>query len=280
MLRIERNYIKALLRPRPAASHKGDYGRLLVVAGSHGMAGAAALCARGAFRGGAGLVKVATEPQLFLAVHAAVPEATCLDESLLRNAPDRVLAGVSAAAAGPGLGVTTEAKEIVEVLLTRFEGTLILDADALNVAARDASALKEARASVIITPHTGEAARLLGVSTKEVDGDRAGAAADLARLTGATVALKGNGTLVARGGDVYLNATGNPGMATGGSGDVLTGVIAAFAGQGMGTLDAAMAGVHVHGLAGDIAAERVGEYGLMASDIAEAVAAAIKAVMS
>jgi NAD(P)H-hydrate epimerase len=173
----------------------------------------------------------------------------------------------------------------VRFVLKRYGGPLVLDADALNVIAGDSiltgmlrfRAQQSGCGAAIVTPHPGEAARLLGSGSSGLRGERAESARALVELTGAICVLKGANTLIASPeGVLYVNETGNPGMATGGSGDVLTGVIAALAGQGLHALDAALAGVYLHGLAGDIAAERTGEYGLMASDIAEAAALAIK----
>jgi NAD(P)H-hydrate epimerase len=280
MQAINADYIRATIRPRAADVHKGQCGRLLIVAGSHGMAGAAVLCARGAFRSGAGLVSVSIIEELFPVVHSGAVEATCVGRDLSRLD----LSSFSAVAMGPGLGNTENTAGLVRFVLKSYDGALVLDADALNVVAGDSilTGMLRARAekpcgAAIITPHPGEAARLLGSGLPRQLGERAGVARALAEMTGAVSVLKGARTLTAApGGALYVNETGNPGMATGGSGDVLTGAIAALAGQGLGALDAALAGVYLHGLAGDIAAARVGEYGLIASDIAEALALAIE----
>jgi NAD(P)H-hydrate epimerase len=277
--RINAAYIRTTLKPRAADVHKGQCGRLLIVAGSLGMAGAAVLCARGAFRSGAGLVSVSVREELFPVIHGGVTEATCVG----RDLAGLDLSAFDAVAMGPGLGNTENTAGLVRFVLKSYGGTLVLDADALNVIAGDAilTGMLRARAqrpcgASIITPHPGEAARLLGQGSPALRGGRAEIARALAELTGAVSVLKGARTLTAvPDGPLCVNETGNPGMATGGSGDVLTGVIAALAGQGLRAPDAALAGVYLHGLAGDIAAERVGEYGLMASDIAEAMGSAI-----
>ncbi|MDR1573676.1 MAG: NAD(P)H-hydrate dehydratase [Clostridiales Family XIII bacterium] len=278
---IDADGIRSMLKPRAADAHKGQCGRVLIVAGSLGMAGAAVLCARGAFRSGAGLVSVSVREELFPVIHGGAAEATCAS----RDLASLDLSAFSAVAMGPGLGNTENTAGLVRFVLKRYNGPLVLDADALNVIAGDsiltgmlkARAQKSGGGAAIITPHPGEAARLLGRSASVQSGERAENARALSELTGAISVLKGANTLIASPeGALYVNETGNPGMATGGSGDVLTGAITALAGQGLHALDAALAGVYLHGLAGDIAAERFGEYGLMASDIAEAMALAIK----
>ncbi|MDR2295506.1 MAG: NAD(P)H-hydrate dehydratase [Clostridiales Family XIII bacterium] len=276
---VDAAYVRERLRPRAADTHKGQCGRLLIVAGSHGMAGAAVLCARGAFRSGAGLVSVSVLEELFPVIHGGVAEATCVGRDLARLD----LSAFDAVAMGPGLGNAENTAGLVRFVLKSYDGTLVLDADALNVIAGDSilTGMLRARAlrpcgAAIITPHPGEAARLLGLGSPAPRDERAESARALAALTGAISVLKGARTLTASpAGELYVNETGNPGMATGGSGDVLTGAIAALAGQGLCPLDAALTGVYLHGLAGDIAAARVGEYGLTASDIAEALALAI-----
>ena len=271
-------FARALLKPRRADAHKGDFGRILIIAGSPGMAGAAALCARGAFRSGAGLVTVCVHEELFPVIHALVPEATCMARGEMRDGAD--LSRFDALAMGPGLGNNPETADLVRRVSEIYGGPAVLDADALNVIAGEAEAFAAFKGRVIITPHCGEAAKLLGISSDEVSFDRPGAARRLARLCGGVAVLKGAGSLTASpGGLLLINTSGNPGMATGGSGDVLTGIIASFAGQGFAPFEAAAAGVYVHGRAGDLSAERLGEYGVMASDIAQNTALAISGLM-
>jgi NAD(P)H-hydrate epimerase len=239
------------------------------------------------------------EESFFPVIHCGVNEATCVDRNeLLADAP-RFLSGFNAVAAGPGLGDSPEARALTEALLRHYKGPLILDADALNAIAGEAQILKQALGDVIITPHAGEASRILGISSAEINKDRVAAAQALADITGSIVVLKGHESLVAFCRDkipspeqaglpsgleiddkfiIYRNMTGNPGMATAGSGDVLTGIIASFAGQGMTGFGAAMSGVYIHGIAGDLAADEWGEYGLTASDIAKKTALAIKGI--
>ncbi|MDR0357697.1 MAG: NAD(P)H-hydrate dehydratase [Clostridiales Family XIII bacterium] len=293
---ITKKYVKYLLKRRDRRSSKGDFGRLLIVAGSPGMVGAAALCATGALRGGAGLVSVSVDESLFSIVQTCVPCAVCVKRSeaakllTFREEDASVRSGkgdamshaaplYEAAVIGPGIGMSSDARETTEAILGAYTGILVIDADALNLVAASGLNVRDSRASAILTPHEGEAARLLGTERDRVRSDREGAARALAERFGATTILKGSDTLVASpGGDIYVNPTGNPGMATGGSGDVLSGVVAAFAGQGLSAQDAARAGAYVHGLAGDMRAREIGEYGLIASDIADALPRAILSV--
>ena len=275
MIAIEITYKEIreiFFKKRKRDSQKGDYGRVLIIAGSKGMAGAAILCARGALRAGAGLVTLYVPKELIPTVQAAVPGATCLMKDPM---PDE-LGIYDAVAIGPGLGTGQGARNAVSYVLKYYEGKLVMDADALNIIAGTKTKLDD---DTIITPHPGEAARLLDTSTGVIQARREAAAAFLAEKLGCVSVLKGAGTLVSFTDPVlrlYINTTGNPGMATGGSGDVLTGVIAAFMAQGMTTLGAARAGVYVHGLAGDFMANEIGENGLTAEDLPDGVARALK----
>lgn len=281
------------IRKRKREIHKGHCGRILLVAGSEGMMGAAVLSCRSALRSGGGLVQLAVPNELFPVAQVAVPEATCRPRSF--SAGD--LARYDAVAAGPGLGTDRESVETVRCLLEGYEGNLVLDADALNVIAEPGNHLmdlvRSRKGQTIITPHPGEAGRLLQMP--EITGvtdsvRRMDFAKKLAEKTGAVAVLKGADTIVATpGGDSYTNTTGNPGMATGGSGDVLTGMIAGLWGQkqtcedgGLRRLaawEAAVCGVFLHGLAGDLAAEELGEYGMIAGDIAEKIPFAIRQIL-
>ncbi|MBO5666930.1 MAG: NAD(P)H-hydrate dehydratase [Firmicutes bacterium] len=281
---IDAAYVKTYVQKRDRQVHKGNCGKLLIVAGSCGMGGAAVLCARGALRTGAGLVQVSAPQELWPVIHTGVMEATCLS----RRTSDWDLNSYQAVAIGPGLGVKNENQRIIEHILMQYRGTVVLDADALNHLAEDEDLMALAAGSagcgrkgqLIITPHPGEAARLLGCSTAQIAADRVGAAQALANKLNAVAVLKGAGTIVAApSGETYTNTTGNPGMATGGSGDVLTGMIAALLGQGLGPLEAACCGVYLHGLAGDLGAGYWGEYSLMASDIADSIALAIRQIL-
>ena len=298
---ITADLVQTRIRKRRKEIHKGDCGRVLIVAGSEGMMGAAVLSCRSALRSGAGLVQLAVPKELFPVAQVAVPEATCRTRSF---SPED-LARYDAVAVGPGLGTERESVEAVKFILEHYEGPLVLDADALNIIAEPENQLllllQVRRGQTVVTPHIGEARRLLGEDgAKYFAGnaeERLAMADALTELTGATVVLKGKGSLVSTEGEVtYINTTGNPGMATGGSGDVLTGIIAGLWGQkqpadedeadctrgGFRRLtahEAAACGVYLHGLAGDLAAEELGEYGLIAGDIAEKTPLAVKKIL-
>jgi NAD(P)H-hydrate epimerase len=267
------------LKPRAADAHKGDFGKVLIIAGSMGMSGAAALAGRAALRCGAGLVRVAT-PKSVLPIAASIePSFTTIalpeDNAgrISAKAINTILDAVGdndVLAFGPGIGVSGGLQTVLMALLESNGLRLIIDADGLNNLARIKDWPTKLKAELILTPHPGEMKRLWsGVFREELPGDRQQQAAQLAQQTKTVVALKGAGTVVTDGEKVYVNKTGNPGMATAGSGDVLTGAIAALAGQGLGSYDAAVLGVYIHGLAGDIAAERIGQVSLMATDIIE-----------
>ena len=280
---ITRKTVKNIIERRKREIHKGSCGRILIAAGSVGMAGSAVLAARGALRSGAGLVQLSVPEEIFPIVQTGVIEATCLTASL-----DQIdLSRYNAAAAGPGLGDSRESVEKVRILLDSFDGPLVLDADGLNIAAREVffDLMRARGGRLIITPHMGEARRLMAKDFSEKMTRRELAEA-LADKSGAVTVLKGAGTVVAaEGRKTYTNTTGNPGMATAGSGDVLTGIITSLCGQRhsdgrpIEPLEAALAGVYIHGLAGDLGAEEKGEYGLIAGDIAEYTALAVKKIL-
>lgn len=276
---INLEYVNTVIKERPRDIHKGDCGRVLVIAGSVGMAGAAMLCARGALRAGAGLVRISAPEELYPILQVGVPEATCVSRDISRL--DYMAADVIAI--GPGLGDDESNGEIIRTILENYNKTIVLDADGINTISRAdlGQALRETEAAVIMTPHPGEAARFLGYCGKQVDtGDREQTIADLSICSNSLCILKGCETLVAVPyGNSYINTTGNPGMATGGSGDVLTGIIAALAGQGLAPADAARAGVFIHGMAGDISAEQLGQTGMTAMDIANNTALAFKKII-
>ena len=302
---ITADLVQTMIRKRKKEIHKGDCGRILIVAGAEGMMGAAVLACRSALRSGAGLVQLAVPKELFPVAQIAVPEATCRPRSFLPEDLSRY----DAVAVGPGLGTDKESVEAVRFILEFYKGPLVLDADALNIIAEPENQLllllQVRGGETVITPHIGEARRLLGLA-EQADGsensrskyfarsgeERQAMADALAELTGAAVVLKGMGSLVAMDGEkTYTNTTGNPGMATGGSGDVLTGMIAGLWGQkqpdpegedGFRRLtarQAAVCGVYLHGLAGDLAAEELGEYGLIAGDIAAKIPFAVNKIL-
>ncbi|HZE88034.1 MAG TPA: NAD(P)H-hydrate dehydratase, partial [Verrucomicrobiae bacterium] len=270
---------------RARAAHKGDFGHVLVVAGSRGKSGAAVLLARACLRSGAGLVTVASPASAQPTIAAAVPEAMTAP---LPETPSGALAGAAlppllklledrdVLAAGPGLGMEDETADTVRALVAACRRPMVLDADALNaLAVRGTRPALEAPA--VATPHPGEAARLLGVTSATVSAERLSAARQLARDLGAAVVLKGWRTLTASPeGMVRVNSSGNPGMATGGSGDALTGVVAAWLAQGLKPATAAALSVFVHGLAGDLAAAQLGELSTIAGDIVDHLPAAYR----
>ena len=267
------------LKPRAFDGHKGDYGKVCIIAGSIGMSGAAALAGRAALRAGAGLVRVATPRSVLPIVASIEPSFTTIalpeDEGgrISAKAIDAILAAVSendAMAFGPGIGISGALRSILEVLLEQQSLRLLVDADGLNNLAGMKNWSAKLKAKLVLTPHPGEMKRLWsGLFREPLPAERQEQAVRLAQQTKTVVALKGAGTVVSDGRKVYINKTGNPGMATAGSGDVLTGVITALLGQGLSDFDAAVLGVYIHGLAGDIAAERVGQISLIATDIAQ-----------
>ncbi len=269
------------LKPRVVDAHKGDFGKVCIIAGSVGMSGAAALAGRAALRCGAGLVRVATPKSVLPIVASIEPSFTTIslaEDSVGRisaKAINSILNAVSendALAFGPGIGVSSELQSVLQSLLEQDGLRLIIDADGLNNLAKIKDWPVKLKAELILTPHPGEMKRLWsGVFREKLPDDRQEQAVQLAQQTKTVVALKGAGTIVTDGEKVYVNKTGNPGMATAGAGDVLTGAIAALMGQGLNNFDATVLGVYIHGLAGDIAAEKVGQVSLMATDIIDAL---------
>ncbi|MBX3436882.1 MAG: NAD(P)H-hydrate dehydratase [Planctomycetaceae bacterium] len=265
-----------LLPARPADAHKGTFGRVLVVAGSRGMSGAAVLAGTAALRGGAGLVFVAApcgvvpviagyEPS-YLTMPLAEDAEGRIDASSLEELSAQI-AGMDAVAIGPGLGQSEGLASVVSHLYASVAIPMIVDADGLNLLAREPRQLVRHGGPRILTPHPGEFARLTGVSVGSSREEREQAAAHLAQEHSVTVVLKGTGTIITDGTQIAVNTTGNSGMATGGTGDVLTGLMASLLAQGMDTFAAAQLGVHVHGLAGDLVAVRTSQRGLIASDL-------------
>lgn len=274
---LEEDDVRGLLPRRSPDSHKGTYGHVLVIAGGAGRTGAAAMSALAALRGGAGLVTVASRSDALPWIQLHAPELMGVP---LPNAGPLGMADLGALLAagekknavviGPGIPRGPETGALIGALLARLDVPFVLDADALNALADDLEVLAAARGEVILTPHPGEMARLCGASTAEVQRDRLGRARALATERRVTVVLKGARTLIAQpGGQVAVNPTGNPGMATGGSGDILSGLLGALLAQGLTAEAAAHLGVFAHGLAGDLAAARTGEAGLIATDLLE-----------
>lgn len=273
---LERVSTPLALPLRPSAGHKGTFGHVLIVAGSRGMSGAAVLSARGALRGGAGLVTVAVPESIQHSV--AIGEASYLTRGMPEDAEgslsaqargelERGLEKYDAVAIGPGWGGSRAVSELARWLYASCPVGLVVDADALNGLGGRGLPERENSAARIFTPHPGEFARLTGKSTAEVQGARERLAGEYAKEQGVVVLLKGEGTVITDGERVAINTTGNSGMGTGGCGDVLTGLIGALLGQRMEGFEAARLGAHLHGLAGDLAAEELSEPGLIASDL-------------
>ena len=269
------------LSPRAHDAHKGDFGKVCIIAGSLGMSGAAALAGRSALRAGAGLVRVAVPKSILPVVAAIEPSFTTIaiaeDSSGLISA--KAINTILDAAAendclafGPGVGQSSDIHKVVETLIQQKNLKLVIDADGLNNLSKIKNWPEETKADLILTPHLGEMQRLWsGLFRDKLPARRIDQATKLAERTETIVVLKGAGTVVTDGKKVYVNTTGNPGMATAGAGDVLTGVITALAGQGLNNFDAAILGVYVHGLAGDIAAKKTGQISLIATDIIESL---------
>jgi NAD(P)H-hydrate epimerase len=267
--------VASWIAPREANVHKHAAGSVLAVAGSEGKLGAALLIGRAALRAGAGLVTLASWPKAIEALQVRIPElmTESIDPADVGPSLDRALAGKRVVAIGPGLGLDDRARSAVEHVVLHWQGTRVIDADALTLFAGRPEVFASARGPVILTPHPGEAARLLGKKSDAVERDRAGSVRELANRSRATVVLKGARTIVARAeGPLLINTSGNPALATAGAGDVLAGIIAAFACV-MSPEQAASAGVHVHGLAADL--WRLGEggadRGLLAGEVADHV---------
>ncbi|MFZ5651701.1 MAG: NAD(P)H-hydrate dehydratase [Bacillota bacterium] len=285
---LDRQLVKSWLPFRPNSSHKGDYGRVLVIAGSRGMAGAACLASGAAARSGAGLVTLVVPEAVYNPVAAGltevmvVPAPDTSEGTLSRKAVPVIRAMLDRAdvmALGPGISGNAETQEAVREIVSISTIPFVLDADGLNALSGQTGILKKVKAPAVLTPHPGEMGRLTGLSSGAVQQDRLNLARWWSSKWGAVLVLKGARSLVAcPDGTVYINPSGNPGMATGGSGDVLTGVIAGLMAQGMESARAAAAGVFMHGLAGDSAAVEKGMMGLIAGDILRALPGVIRSL--
>ena len=272
------------LPPRERESHKGTYGRCLLIGGSPGMAGSISLSGQAALRSGAGLVTVATplecrdlvasfEPCYMTWAWPSPGDTGSWNELLQRSA------AMDAVGCGPGLGGSPLIDELVNRLYETLSQPLVMDADGLNALARGRAIPTTAPGPRILTPHPGEFRRLLHADERVSGNQLRAQAVDFARAHSIVLVLKGHRTLVTDGQELYENATGNPGMATGGTGDVLTGVITALLGQGLAPFQAAQLGVYLHGLAGDLAAARWGETSLIARDLLTTLPAAFQQVV-
>lgn len=281
-------HVSSLLPRRLADSHKGSFGHVLVVAGSRGLSGAAFLASQGALRTGAGKVTVASPESIYAVMEMKTTEAMTLE------LPETLAGGLGADAVrlvrdfaarssvlliGPGLGRDGETVEAVREIIRTVDRPLVLDADALFALAGHLEMLSATEVLAVLTPHPGEMARLTGLSVQQIQSDRIGAARRAATEWRNIVVLKGSRTVVAfPDGEIYVNPTGNAGMATGGTGDVLSGIIASLIAQGLSSHDAALAGVYLHGLAGDRAAQGR-PIGMTALDLAEMVPEAMNSLL-
>ncbi len=279
--------MRLLIQPRDPEGHKGDYGHTLIVAGSEGKSGAALLATRAAIRSGAGLVSIAVPESLMPVLEASSLESmtiglpTAADGGLAPVALDRLLAAAAerqVLAVGPGLGLAASTVEVVRRLVVGSTLPLVLDADGLNAFAGRIEELAERSAPLVLTPHPAELARLLEWEKARILADRPAAVREAVARSGAVVVLKGHLSLIGDADGIAINPTGNPGMATGGAGDVLTGLIAGLIGQGRSATEAAELGVYAHGLAGDLAVAERGELGLAAGDLLERLPDAFEAL--
>ena len=280
MKELNHEKVLSILPDRDDFAHKGDFGKILLLCGSRGYTGAAALAAMGALRSGAGLVFLGV-PESIYAI-----EAVKLTESIVFPLPDEngMLSGAAvpqilerlprmdAVLIGPGLGQSAGTLAAVKAVLEGFDGPVVVDADGINILAAHKDILRGRAVSTILTPHDGEFARLGGV----VGNDRAAAAENMARQLGCIMLLKGHETVITDGVETYINHTGNPGMAVGGSGDVLAGILVSLLGQGIAPLDAAACGAWLHGAAGDLCAARMGQYGMLPGDMVSALPRLLK----
>ena len=283
-------YMREILPKRDKNSHKGTFGRVGIIAGSIGMTGASYLSSMAALRTGSGLVYTIVPKSLHNILSIKLTEAIIVPAEdngsghFILDTLDEILQEINdlnldVVAIGPGFGVDNERRIIVEELLKSIDKPVVLDADGLNCISNKPSILESRMGKTIITPHPGELSRILNVSTVDIQRDRQKYAKATSEKFNVITVLKGANTIVStEDGRLYINQTGNPGMGTAGSGDVLTGIIASFLGQGIGTMESTVLGVYCHGLAGDLASMDVGEYGLIARDILGYIPQAINTI--
>jgi len=279
-IQLDHEKVLSILPERRADSHKGDYGRILLLCGSRGYTGAAALAARGALRCGAGLVYLGVPESIYEI------EARKLDEPIIFPLPDengmlsraaaekvrQKLANMDAVLIGPGLGQSEGTLAVLRIVLQEFKGTVVVDADGINLLAAHKDLLRGRAHHTILTPHDGEFSRIGG----GLDENREETARAFAREMGCILLLKGHRTVITDGEVCYRNCTGNPGMAVGGSGDVLAGMITALLGQGIEPVKAAACAAWLHGAAGDLCARELGQYAMLPTDMVEALPRLLK----
>jgi ADP-dependent NAD(P)H-hydrate dehydratase / NAD(P)H-hydrate epimerase len=286
---VERSDLRRIIPKRPIHAHKYSTGKVLVLAGSKGLTGAAAMCCTSAMKAGAGAVVLGTPENVYPILARKMTEVMTFplpatgEGTLSLASLDGIMAKLEWADVlllGPGLSQNHETQQLIMKLLIEYRGKILIDADGLNaVAALGISKLRSSRAQMILTPHVGEFSRLTGSSSDEIAKHRIDVARGLAKKIGATVVLKGVPTVTAsKDGICMLNSTGNPGLATAGTGDVLSGIISGLWAQGLIDAEAAYAGVYLHGLSGDITAKKMGERGLLANDVIEFLPAAMQLI--
>ena len=282
---ITQDFVSGLIKPRNEYSHKGDYGRVAVVAGSESYPGAAALCTRAAARTGAGLITLCSIDKVCDTVAAKNSETTYVrleskDGAISAQSAAKILSvDPTAFVIGCGLSKTPGSVSVVKNIISAARRPILLDADGLNSIASDKDVLLCKKSELVITPHPGEMSRLTGKSVAEIEQNREAVAAEFAKAYDCVTVLKGHETIVAApSGEICTNTTGNAGMARGGSGDILAGMIGAFLAQGMQAYNAAACGVYLHGLAGDIAAEQYTQYAMLPDDLLNSIPQAFAAL--
>ena len=283
----DEGYVKKHLPIHKIDAHKGDRGRVLIIGGSTGFTGAVCMAADSALKSGAGLITAVVPCSLNHIFEIKLTEVMTLplednDGTFVVNSAKKALEfglNCDCVAIGPGAGVNAGTKEIVSEFVLNYNKKLVLDADALNVLAQDTSILKKSKCDIIITPHAGEMSRLTGKTIEEIVGNKEKTATEFAKEFGVNVLLKGKDTVITNGKDVFINPTGNNGMAKGGSGDVLTGICASFAAQGPDCFNAGVLGAYIHGLAGDLAKELFTDYAMTPCDIIGCLGKAFKEIL-
>ena len=280
VVRLSHEDVLSFLPDRPINAYKGNFGRVLLLCGSLGYTGAAAMAAMGALRSGAGLVYLGV-PESIYAIEAGkllepivfpLPEKSGMLSEETVTSIIKIIPAMDAVLIGPGLGLSKGTQHVVCWILQNYTGPVVVDADGINALELHKDILRGRTSPTILTPHEGEFRRLAG----EINGDRVSRARCLANDLGATIVLKGHETVITDGQLCYVNSTGNPGMAVGGSGDVLAGIIASFLGQGIDPLISAACAVWLHGAAGDICAREIGQYGMLPSDILDVLPRLLK----
>ncbi|MGN1126799.1 MAG: NAD(P)H-hydrate dehydratase [Ruminococcus sp.] len=276
MTELNFEFLKKIIKPRPYNAHKGSMGALLSICGSYGMAGAQIMSARSALKSGLGMLRLLTVDSVYSIVAPVVHEAVFLPQKASEKgtfsrksipAITKNMKNSDAVLIGCGLGVNSDTQEIVDYLVLNSGVPLLIDADGINCIAKHIHLLKEKVCDIVITPHPGEMSRLTGLSVKQITNSPQSVAENFSKEYGVVTVLKGADTVITDGENTFISRAGNPGMATGGSGDVLAGVIGSLLCQGYSPVEAAACGVFIHGTAGDFAREDLGETSMLPSDV-------------